>query len=124
MAITASVFGPVSRAGVFVFAALATGCAMVGPDFQKPEVDAGDAWLQADDERVDTARIEYEDWWKVFNDPALDSLIEHAYRDNLSLQVAGLRILEARAQLGTATGLQNRWWMRYWNSSASMESTI
>jgi len=97
---------PVSRAGVIVFATLATGCAMVGPDFQKPEVDAGDAWLQADDERVDSARSEYEDWWAVFEDPALNQLIERAYGENLNLQVAGLRVLEARAHLGFATGLK------------------
>jgi NodT family efflux transporter outer membrane factor (OMF) lipoprotein len=79
---------------------------MVGPDFERPEVDTGEAWQQADDEHVDTGRLEYEDWWQVFSDPALDKLIEHAYRDNLNLQVAGLRILEARAQLGIATGLK------------------
>jgi len=45
-------------------------------------------------------------WWKAFDDPALDSLIELAYHQNLSLQVAGLRILEARAQLGIAIGQQ------------------
>ena len=104
--ITASVPRSALRAGVIAFTALATGCAMVGPDFQKPEVDTSDAWLQVEDERVDSGRIEYEDWWQVFNDPALDRLIEHAYKDNLNLQVAGLRILEARAQLGIATGLK------------------
>ncbi|MCZ6712121.1 MAG: TolC family protein, partial [Gammaproteobacteria bacterium] len=65
-----------------------------------------DTWLHEADERVDTSRVEYEDWWKVFADPALDQLIEHAYNDNLNLQVAGLRVLEARAQLGIATGLK------------------
>ena len=45
-------------------------------------------------------------WWKAFNDPTLDQLIDLAYKQNLSLQIAGLRILEARAQLGYATGRQ------------------
>jgi NodT family efflux transporter outer membrane factor (OMF) lipoprotein len=45
-------------------------------------------------------------WWKVFNDPVLDRLVEQAYRQNLSLQVAGLRIAEARAKLGVAFGRQ------------------
>ncbi len=96
----------VSRAGLLGLAALSVGCAAVGPDFQKPEVDTAEAWLQAGDAHVDSTRAEYEDWWKVFEDPALDQLIERAYGDNLSLQVAGLRILEARAQLGIATGLK------------------
>jgi NodT family efflux transporter outer membrane factor (OMF) lipoprotein len=45
-------------------------------------------------------------WWKSFNDPALDQLVDLAYKQNLSLQVAGLRIVEARARLGVATGQQ------------------
>jgi outer membrane protein TolC len=44
------------------------------------------------------------EWWKSFNDPALDRLIDLAYGQNLTLQVAGLRILEARARLGYAHG--------------------
>ncbi len=97
---------PASSAGMLWFAILAVGCASVGPDFQKPEVDTAEAWLQAEDERVDTARTEYEDWWTVFEDPALNQLIERAYGENLNLQVAGLRVLEARAHLGFATGLR------------------
>src|SRR5262249_28259991 len=45
-------------------------------------------------------------WWKAFQDPTLDQLIELAYHQNLSLQVAGVRIMEARAQLGLAVGNQ------------------
>ena len=47
---------------------------------------------------------DYRTWWKVFNDPTLDRLIETAYRENLNLRVAGVRVLAARAQLGIATG--------------------
>jgi NodT family efflux transporter outer membrane factor (OMF) lipoprotein len=43
-------------------------------------------------------------WWRAFNDPLLDRLIETAYRENLSLRVAGVRVLEARARLGVAVG--------------------
>ncbi len=38
----------------------------------------------------------------MFNDPVLNRLIESARQDNLSLRIAGLRILESRAQLGIA----------------------
>ena len=37
-------------------------------------------------------------------DPALGRLIEIAYRNNYTLKVAGLKVLEARAQLGIAVG--------------------
>jgi len=85
---------------------LISGCTAVGPDFKKPEAEVSDSWLEAHDPRVDTSSTAYRDWWTVFNDPVLIGLIELAYKQNLNLQVAGLRILEARAQLGIATGLQ------------------
>ena len=65
-----------------------------------------ETWLSADDASVITERSEYEAWWQVFQDPALTRLVDQAYRQNLNLQIAGLRILEARAQLGIAVGLQ------------------
>ena len=43
-------------------------------------------------------------WWQTFNDPVLDSLVSTAYRQNLTLRIAGLRILEARAQRGIVAG--------------------
>lgn len=82
------------------------GCTMVGPDFERPNTKTEDTWLETEDKRVDTTQAVYEDWWQVFNDPVLADLIDRAYRQNLGLQVAGLRILEARAQLGFAVGLQ------------------
>jgi NodT family efflux transporter outer membrane factor (OMF) lipoprotein len=85
---------------------LVSGCTAVGPDFKQPEADVSDSWLEAHDPRVDTSSEAYKDWWAVFNDPVLNELIERAYHQNLNLQVAGLRILEARAQLGIATGYQ------------------
>ncbi len=85
---------------------LVSGCATVGPDFEKPEAQVADSWLEAHDPRVDTSSSAYQSWWEVFNDPVLNGLIEMAYSQNLNLQVAGLRVLEARAQLGIATGLQ------------------
>lgn len=48
-------------------------------------------------------------WWRNFNDPLLDSLIERAVRGNLDLQEAVLRIVEARTQVQSAAaqGLPN-----------------
>lgn len=43
-------------------------------------------------------------WWNIFNDPILNTLVESARRNNNTLEIAGLRVLEARAQLGIATG--------------------
>jgi NodT family efflux transporter outer membrane factor (OMF) lipoprotein len=41
-------------------------------------------------------------WWTLFDDPALNRLIKEAREANPSLRIAGLRILESRAQLGIA----------------------
>ncbi len=81
-------------------------CTTVGPDFERPEAPVAEAWLNADDARVDTSTATYRDWWEVFDDPVLSQLIGTAYQQNLSLQIAGLRIMQARAQLGYATGLR------------------
>jgi len=91
---------------VLATAVLVTGCASVGPEFTKPELPVADAWLEAENDNVDTSSAAYRDWWMVFEDPALSSLIDTAYEQNLGLQVAGLRVMEARAQLGIATGLK------------------
>jgi NodT family efflux transporter outer membrane factor (OMF) lipoprotein len=76
----------------------------VGPDFAKPEAEVAPHWLEEGDKRVQTEPANYRDWWRVFNDPALNRLIDTAYRDNLTLQIAGVRVLGARAQLGIAVG--------------------
>jgi NodT family efflux transporter outer membrane factor (OMF) lipoprotein len=80
-----------------------SGC-MVGPDFVRPKTTVSPDWLDAGDQRVKTGPSEYRNWWTAFNDPALDRLIERAYRENLSLRSAGVRVLQARAQLGIAIG--------------------
>jgi NodT family efflux transporter outer membrane factor (OMF) lipoprotein len=81
------------------------GCA-VGPKYVKPEVPLNPEWAEQGDSLVDTHVSPDSAWWRAFNDPTLDQLIEKAYRQNLPLQVAGLRIFEARAELGIATGRQ------------------
>jgi NodT family efflux transporter outer membrane factor (OMF) lipoprotein len=83
---------------------LTTGCTMVGPDFVKPEAPVEQEWLKARDASIKTEASDYKDWWTVFNDPVLNSLVESAYQQNLPLQISGLRILQARAQLGVVVG--------------------
>ncbi len=84
---------------------LLTGCA-VGPNFTKPEAAVTAAWREKGDPFIATQTATDNLWWKAFNDPALNQLVDLAFQQNLPLQIAGLRIVEARAQLGIATGLQ------------------
>jgi NodT family efflux transporter outer membrane factor (OMF) lipoprotein len=93
------------RRGVILLVALLTlGCLKVGPDFQRPSTTVADTWLDIGDNRLATASVEHRHWWQAFRDPALNRLIDTAYRENLSLRLAGVRVLEARAQLGVAIG--------------------
>ena len=85
---------------------LFTGCTTLGPDFKKPSASVKKEWKEVDDPQIKTETADYSTWWRVLNDPVLDNLVTIACKQNLSLQVAGLRILEARAFLGIAIGLQ------------------
>lgn len=89
---------------LLLIAGLLSGCTMVGPDYKQPPVKLNQNWLETKDPRLQSGYQDYRTWWKAFNDPTLDRLIETAYRENLNLRVAGVRVLAARAQLGIATG--------------------
>jgi NodT family efflux transporter outer membrane factor (OMF) lipoprotein len=99
---------------VFTAAVLTSGCTSlseyvhngfkVGPNYCKPPAPVAKDWIDGDDRRVRKADDDLSKWWTVFNDRVLDSLVCSAYQQNLSLRVAGMRVLEARAQLAIDTG--------------------
>lgn len=88
---------------IIVLALFAQGC-LLGPDFKTPPAPVADKWLEQGHKSVDSAVSDHRDWWTVFNDSALTRLIQLAYQQNRTLQTAGVRVLEARAQLGVAIG--------------------
>ncbi len=81
-----------------------SGCTMVGPDFVKPEAPVQSNWIESPHPELKTEPADYRDWWTVFHDPVLNRLVESAYEQNLTLQIAGLRIFQTRAQLGVLIG--------------------
>jgi NodT family efflux transporter outer membrane factor (OMF) lipoprotein len=81
------------------------GCA-VGPNFVPPEAPIAEKFRFANNRSVKSTYKEYPDWWKSFHDPILDRLIHTAYNQNLTLLAAGTRVLQARAILGIAIGLE------------------
>ncbi|WP_323992913.1 efflux transporter outer membrane subunit [Nguyenibacter sp. L1] len=87
----------------FWMALMLNGCA-VGPDFVAPKPEIQNNWIESTDPRVVTTGDVMSHWWRTFNDPTLDRLIQIAATQNLPVRIAGLRILEARAQLGVAIG--------------------
>ncbi len=87
---------------VLALASLLGGCFKLGPDFIAPEIKTAENWLDKDNTTL--KRGDFRQWWKIFKDPALDNVIDTAYRQNPGLQAAAVRIMEARAQLGIAKG--------------------
>lgn len=75
------------------------GC-VVGPDFTQPQVRPPGQWSELPSSGASTDMAEVIDWWKLFNDAELNSLIKRAVAANLDLKLAGARILEARALRG------------------------
>lgn len=78
---------------VMALALALTGCASVGPDYQRPDIalPAGQQLPPVD------AR-----WWQSFGDSQLDALIDEALRYNRDLRQAAARVDEAAAALGSA----------------------
>ncbi len=90
-----------------LLALLASGCAMVGPDYKEPTATVQDDWLEYEDPQLDSTAPVAEQWWKTaFNDPILERLVDTALTENLSLRSAGLRVLQARQRLAIAIGNQ------------------
>lgn len=92
------------RLALAAIALMLSGCTMVGPDFIKPEAPMRAEWTESQAPGLSAGQTDYREWWGVFNDPVLDNLVAKAYHQNLPLQIAGIRIYEARAQLGIAVG--------------------
>ncbi len=96
-----------SAVAFVLMAALAlSGCVTLGPDFEEPDVTWLNDW-QSDlygqiGQPEEQTRTDLRFWMQLFNEPVLNSLVETARRENRSLRIAGLRILESRALLGIA----------------------
>jgi NodT family efflux transporter outer membrane factor (OMF) lipoprotein len=74
----------------------------VGPNYCRPPAPVAPEWIESKDPNVQNRHLQ--DWWGVFNDPKLNSLIDTAYDQNLTLRIVGTRVLQARAQQAIAVG--------------------
>ena len=108
-----------ARAALTASLLVVGGCAVLGPDYEEPSPEWLAGWqpelygqLLEEGESSDEASLaevtpeDLKRWWRRFEDPVLNSLVEEVLGVNRSLQVAGLRVLEARANLGTASALR------------------
>jgi outer membrane protein, multidrug efflux system len=81
---------------IFGISIFFSGCKL-GPDFQKPDYKTPETF-RFDSIQTDTIVNLY--WWKLFNDPVLDTLIATALVENKDVLVAAARIESARSNLG------------------------
>ncbi len=72
-------------------AAFLVGC-MLGPDYQRPPIDAPKAFQYEPQDAADTANTV---WWTQFGDPVLDALIAEALANNRSVKIAAANVEQA-----------------------------
>jgi NodT family efflux transporter outer membrane factor (OMF) lipoprotein len=94
----------IAMAGTAIVAlVLASGC-MIGPDYNRPAAPVAEGWIARDQDGIAPESQPLGPWWESFGDPVLTDLVVEAYRQNPSLQAAGVRVLEAQARRGIAIG--------------------
>jgi NodT family efflux transporter outer membrane factor (OMF) lipoprotein len=76
----------------------------VGPNYYRPPAPVAREWIEGKDPRAQGPPPRDGDWWEVFQDPILTSLIYRAYRQNPNLRAVGTRVLQARGQQAIAVG--------------------
>jgi len=86
--------------GVVVLA----GCTL-GPDPERPASIAEQTEGYANASATQPAsEVEIDRWWRQFDDPVINRLVQRTIERNTNLREAAARVVEARAALGVATG--------------------
>ncbi len=75
---------------------LLAGCAL-GPDYERPETTMPETFRQPEADGISIANL---NWWELFEDEQLNTLIRIALEQNRDMAIAVSRIEEARAALG------------------------
>jgi len=81
---------------LFIFSNLIS-CALVGPDYKRPEINLPNAYHQ--EVNKENIATDLNNWWKLYQDPALDDLMDKALNKNVDINAAIARLEEADAYL-------------------------
>jgi multidrug efflux system outer membrane protein len=85
-----------------IVALLLCGCAPVGPDYRQPALETPAHWANSPDAQKAAPNLAQTAWWRAFNDPMMNGLIDRAMAENLGLEQAKARIIQARASVVVA----------------------
>ena len=88
------------RAFAAALLAAAGGCAMVGPDYQRPASTLPATFGET--AATTGSLVVPEEWWKLYNDPLLDELVASGLKNNVEVAIATARVEEAQAALREA----------------------
>lgn len=82
-------------------ALILTGCAAVGPDYSTPSLPSSQFLTSFSEPPagLGSGAVEVK-WWRAFDDPALNILIQRALTANHDIGIAAVRLEEAKAMLG------------------------
>lgn len=80
---------------------LMSGCAMVGPDYQRPDNGLPTQYSQPAPS-PELEGVVSRTWWELYQDPVLNDLVAQAQKNNTDIQLAAARIEEADALLREA----------------------
>ena len=72
-------------------------CALVGPDYKRPEVNLPNTYHQ--EVNKENIATDLNHWWKLYQDPYLDDLMDKALNKNVDINAAIARLEEADAYL-------------------------
>ena len=88
-----------STAAVLALTLLASGCALVGRDYQAPppKLDAGFIGAGAAKVNAEPVAADIATFWRAFNDAELSALVERALQANGDVRIAQARLQESRA---------------------------
>lgn len=74
-----------------------TGC-LIGPKYQPRDLTVQSHWTTGESPALITGSAEVATaWWDLFEDPVLSQLVADALAENLDVEAAGLRVIQARS---------------------------
>lgn len=89
-------------AGLCIIAMWLSGCSMLGPRYNQPQVQVPNKWQHGNENKnlvTSSANLSDVSWWRKFNDPELNQLLDEALANNNDIQEAIGNITTAAGKL-------------------------